>query len=143
MRLTACIACAALAALTGCAHHNRTATPAPARSSAATITAADIDHAPGLSLEELLVTRVPGLSLTRARDGHLVIHIRGTSTLLGDEEPLFVVNGLALETPIGGNLWSINPHDIESITVLRDAASTAMYGVRGANGVIVIKTKQS
>ncbi|OLC40702.1 MAG: hypothetical protein AUH75_07425 [Gemmatimonadetes bacterium 13_1_40CM_4_65_7] len=89
------------------------------------------------------MTRVPGLSLTRAPDGHLVIHIRGTSTLLGDEEPLFVVNGLALETPIGGNLWSINPHDIESITVLRDAASTAMYGVRGANGVIVIKTKQS
>ena len=107
------------------------------------ITADDIDHAPGLSLEELLVTRVPGLTLSRAPDGHLVIHIRGTSTLLGDEEPLFVVNGLALETPIGGNLWSINPHDIESITVLRDAASTAMYGVRGANGVIVIKTKQS
>jgi len=140
MRLTACITFLALA---GCAHHNRTSAATPASSSANTITADDIDHAPGLSLEELLVTRVPGLSLTRARDGHLVIHIRGTSTLLGDEEPLFVVNGLALETPIGGNLWSINPHDIESITVLRDAASTAMYGVRGANGVIVIKTKQS
>ena len=140
MRLTACITFLALA---GCAHHNRTSAATPASSSANTITAEDIDHAPGLSLEQLLVTRVPGLSLTRARDGHLVIHIRGTSTLLGDEEPLFVVNGLALETPIGGNLWSINPHDIESITVLRDAASTAMYGVRGANGVIVIKTKQS
>src|SRR2546430_9248712 len=117
MRLTACIACAALAALTGCAHHNRTATPAPAPSSAATITADDIDHAPGLSLEELLVTRVPGLSLTRAPDGHLVIHIRGTSTLLGDEEPLFVVNGLALETPIGGDLWVIHPPCHQSITV--------------------------
>ena len=140
MRLTACITFLALA---GCAHHSRTSAATPASSSANTITADDIDHAPGLSLEELLVTRVPGLSLTRARDGHLVIHIRGTSTLLGDEEPLFVVNGLALETPIGGNLWSINPHDIESITVLRDAASTAMYGVRGANGVSVIKTKQS
>ena len=140
MRLTACIT---LLALAGCAHHTRTNAAIPAASSANTITAADIDHAPGLSLEELLVTRIPGLSLTRAPDGHLVIHIRGTSTLLGDEEPLFVVNGLALETPIGGNLWSINPHDVESITVLRDAASTAMYGVRGANGVIVIKTKQS
>jgi len=140
MRLTACIT---LLALAGCVHHTRTNAAIPAASSANTITAADIDHAPGLSLEELLVTRIPGLSLTRAPDGHLVIHIRGTSTLLGDEEPLFVVNGLALETPIGGNLWSINPHDVESITVLRDAASTAMYGVRGANGVIVIKTKQS
>jgi len=140
MRLTACIALVSLAA---CGHHTRTAALSPASRSATTITADDIDHAPGLSLEQLLVTRVPGLTLSRARDGHLVLHIRGTSTLVGDEEPLFVVNGLALETPIGGNLWSINPHDIEYITVLRDAASTAMYGVRGANGVIVIKTKQS
>jgi len=143
MRLNAYIAFAALGALIGCAQHNRTATTAPAPSSASTITADDIDHAPGLSLEELLVTRVPGLSLTRAPDGHLVIHIRGTSTLSGEAEPLFVVNGLPLSTPMGGNLSSINPRDIESITVLRDAASTAVYGVRGANGVIVIKTKQS
>jgi TonB-dependent SusC/RagA subfamily outer membrane receptor len=143
MRLTAYIAFAALGALIGCTHRNRTASPAPAPSSATTITADDIDHAPGLSLEELLVARVPGLSLTRAPDGHLVIHIRGTSTLIGDEEPLFVLNGLPLETAVGGNLWSINPRDIEDIKVLRDAASTAMYGIRGANGVILIKTKQS
>jgi len=140
MRLTACIA---LIAFAGCTHRNRTAATRPAPGSGTTITADDIDHAPGLSLEELLVTRVPGLTLSRARDGHLVLHIRGTSTLMGDEEPLFVVNGLALETPIGGNLWSINPHDIEYIKVLRDAASTAMYGVRGANGVILIKMKES
>jgi TonB-dependent SusC/RagA subfamily outer membrane receptor len=140
MRLTACIT---LIALAGCAHHTRTTSTTSTPPSATTITAEDIEHAPGLSLEELLVTRVPGLSLSRARDGHLVIHIRGTSTLLGEEEPLFVLNGLPLETPIGGNLWSINPHDIEYIKVLRDAASTAMYGVRGANGVILIKTKDS
>ena len=141
MRLTGCIT---LLALAGCAHHNRAVSSAPPTvASAWIITANDIDHAPGLSLEELLVTRIPGLSLSRARDGHLVIHVRGTSTIVGDEEPLFVVNGLPLETPIGGNLWSINPHDIEFIKVLRDAASTAMYGVRGANGVILIKTKQS
>jgi TonB-dependent SusC/RagA subfamily outer membrane receptor len=139
MRLTAGIV---LLALTGCAHHNRAAsTPPPPAPS--TITADDIDHAPGLSLEELLVTRIPGLSLSRAPDGHVIIHIRGVSTLLGDQEPLFVLNGLPLETPIGGNLWSINPHDIEYIKVLRDAASTSMYGVRGANGVILIKTKDS
>jgi TonB-dependent SusC/RagA subfamily outer membrane receptor len=140
MRLTACIT---LIALAGCARHSRTASTPPPPASSTTITAEDIDHAPGLSLEELLVTRVPGLSLTRAHDGHLVIHIRGTSTLYGDEEPLFVLNGLPLETAVGGNLWSINPHDIEYIKVLRDAASTSAYGVRGANGVILIKTKQS
>ena len=140
MRLTACIIVMALA---GCTHQKRTASTPPNSGSVTTITAEDIDRAPGLSLEELLLTRVPGLSLSRARDGHLVIHIRGTSTLVGDEEPLFVVNGLPLETPVGGNFWSINPHDIEYIKVLRDAASTAMYGIRGANGVILIKTKDS
>jgi TonB-dependent starch-binding outer membrane protein SusC len=140
MRLTACIT---FLALTGCAHHTGTGTATPASASANTITAEDIDHAPGLSLEQLLVTRIPGLSLSRAPDGHLVIHIRGTSTLVGDQEPLFVVNGIPLETPVGGNLWSINPRDVEYIKVLRDAASTAMYGLRGANGVIVIKTKES
>ena len=136
-----------LAWLPACALHKRDSAPAPpppaARSSITTITAEDIEHAPGLSLEQLLVTRVPGLSLSRAPDGHLVIHIRGTTTFLGDQEPLFIVNDLPLENPVGGNLSSINPRDIESIQVLRDAASTAQYGLRGANGVIIIKMKGS
>ncbi|HEV8382595.1 MAG TPA: TonB-dependent receptor plug domain-containing protein [Gemmatimonadales bacterium] len=137
-----------LAWLPACAMHKRDSAPPPppppaAQSSITTITAEDIEHAPGLSLEQLLVTRVPGLSLSRAPDGHLVIHIRGTTTLLGDQEPLFIVNDLPLENPVGGNLSSINPRDIESIQVLRDAASTAMYGLRGSNGVIIIKMKGS
>src|SRR3989441_12608636 len=140
MRLTACITFLALA---GCAHHNRTSAATPASSSANTITAEDIDHAPGLSLEQLLVTRIPGLSLSRAADGHLVIHIRGTSTLLGDEEPLFVVNGLALETPIGGDVGSLKPHDIQSISALADSASPALYSGRGGKSGTLIKTKKS
>ncbi len=136
------LSCVLLVALPACAAHKReAATTAKTASSSTTITAEDIERAPGLSLEQLLVTRVPGLSLSRAPDGHLVIHIRGTTTLMGDQEPLFILNDLALENPIGGNLSAINPHDIESIQVLRDAASTAMYGVRGANGVIIIKMK--
>jgi len=133
-----------LAWLPACALHKRdsaSSPPPPAQSSSTTITAEDIEHAPGLSLEQLLVTRVPGLSLSRAPDGHLVIHVRGTTTLLGDQEPLFIINDLPVDNPVGGNLSSINPRDIESIQVLRDAASMAMYGLRGANGVIIIKMK--
>jgi len=140
MRLTACMMFIALA---GCASHNRSAATLPGGSPANTITADDIDRAPGLPIEELLVTRIPGLSLSRASDGHLVIHIRGPVNLTNDVEPLFVLNGIPLDTHFSGNLGSINRRDIESITVLRDAASTAMYGIRGAHGVIVIKMKQS
>jgi len=136
---------ALLAWLPACALHKResaSAAPAPPKAaSSTTITAEDIEHAPGMSLEQLLVTRVPGLSLTRAPDGHLVIHVRGPTTLLGDQEPLFIINDLPVDNPVGGNLSSINPRDIESIQVLRDAASTAMYGLRGANGVIIIRMK--
>jgi TonB-dependent SusC/RagA subfamily outer membrane receptor len=84
---------------------------------------------------------VPGLYITRAPDGHAVLHIRGTTTLMGDPEPLFVVNGIPLGANPLGNLNAINPHDIETVEVLRDAAATAEYGSRGANGVIIIKTK--
>jgi iron complex outermembrane receptor protein len=107
------------------------------------ITAADIQRAPGLSLEQLLLTRVPGLTMTRAADGHAILHLRGETTLMGDEEPLVVVNGIPLGPGVGGNLSAINPQDIETIQVLRDAATTSVYGVRGANGVILIRTKQS
>src|SRR5260370_7395493 len=106
MRLTACIT---LLALAGCAHHTRADVATPASSSANTITAEDIDHAPGLSLEQLLVTRIPGLSLSRAVDGHLVIHIPGTSTLVGNEEPLFVVTGLPLATPTAAHHAPLPP----------------------------------
>jgi len=58
-------------------------------------------------------------------------------------EPLFVVDGVPIAPGPGGTLSWLNPHDIASIEVLKDAASLAMYGVRGGNGVIVIKTKRS
>jgi TonB-dependent SusC/RagA subfamily outer membrane receptor len=105
------------------------------------LTADDIQRLPGQTLEELLLARVPGLTLTRAADGHMVLRLRGTSTLMGEEEPLFIVNGIALGPNATGNLSAINPHDIDTVQVLRDAAATAAYGVRGSNGVIVIRTK--
>ncbi|HEV8382385.1 MAG TPA: TonB-dependent receptor plug domain-containing protein [Gemmatimonadales bacterium] len=127
--------------LAACSH--RSAHPnasRPARSSEVVLTADDIEHAPGQSLEQLLLAHVPGLTMERAADGHLVLRLRGTNTLMGNEEPLFVINGIALG-PNPNNLSAINTHDIDTVKVLRDAASTAQYGVRGTNGVIIIVTK--
>jgi TonB-dependent SusC/RagA subfamily outer membrane receptor len=107
------------------------------------LTAADIERSPGQSLEQLLLAHVPGLTLSRAPDGRVILHLRGTTTFRGDEEPLIVVNDIPLGPNPSGNLSAIDLHDIESVAVLRDAAGTAAYGMRGANGVIIIKTKQS
>ncbi|MEQ9426633.1 MAG: TonB-dependent receptor [Cyclobacteriaceae bacterium] len=66
------------------------------------------------------------------------IQIRAASSLSGDSDPLIVVDGY----PISGNLATVNPNDIESMEVLKDAASAAIYGSRGANGVVLITTKK-
>ncbi|MGB8375734.1 MAG: TonB-dependent receptor plug domain-containing protein, partial [Salegentibacter sp.] len=65
------------------------------------------------------------------------IRIRGIGSVNGNRDPLYVVDGV----PFNGSISSINPADIESTTILKDAAATAIYGARGANGVIVINTK--
>lgn len=66
------------------------------------------------------------------------VRIRGISSMNGDVEPLYVLDGV----PYDGDLTAINPSDIESLTVLKDAVSTALYGSRGANGVVMITTKK-
>ena len=107
------------------------------------LTAEDIRRYPGQSLEQMLLARVPGLTIEKASDGRNKLILRGKNTIVGDDEPLFVVNGIPLGPAVGGNLNAIDVHDIDTVQVLRDAAATSAYGVRGANGVIVIRTKQS
>lgn len=68
----------------------------------------------------------------------LAIKIRGLSTINASNNPLFVIDGV----PLGDNMKDLNPNDIASIEVLKDAASTAIYGARGSNGVVLITTKQ-
>ena len=125
--------------LLACSHNSRGASHPD--TSRVVLTADDIARAPTQSLEQLLLAHVPGLFITRAPDGHSVVHMRGTTTLMGEDEPLFVVNGIPLGPNPWGNLTAINVHDIETVEVLRDAAATAGYGSRGANGVIIITTK--
>lgn len=85
--------------------------------------------------------RFPGVVVSRTNDGGIAVRIRGTTSLIGGNEPLYVVDGIPVQPGPNGSLNGVNPYDIESIEVLKDPASTAMYGVRGANGVIVIKMK--
>lgn len=66
------------------------------------------------------------------------IRIRGIGTVNGSSDPLYVIDGM----PFGGNISDLNPNDIESISVLKDAASCALYGNRASNGVILITTKR-
>lgn len=131
--------------LTGCARHPPQGTakaPAPPTpSERATVTAEDIERNPSRSVEELLAARVPGLTVTRTPDGRLSLRIRGV-TSLDYAEPLLVVDGIAIQPGMNDRLAGLNAEDIASVEVLKDASATAMYGARGANGVILIKTKQ-
>ncbi|PWG78098.1 TonB-dependent receptor plug domain-containing protein [Pararcticibacter amylolyticus] len=85
---------------------------------------------------------VPGLLFNRntydASTGGNDISVRGTSSIHAARSPLVVVDGF----PYEGNLSSINPNDIENITVLKDAAAASIWGVRSGNGVIVVSTKK-
>jgi len=126
--------------ITACAHSKGASSDRPHSS---TVTSDDIDRAPGDPIEKLLAGRVAGVTVTRTTDGGIAVRIRGASSVLGNSEPLFVLDGIPIEAGPGGSLSGISPYDIASIQVLKDATSTTMYGVRGANGVIVIKTKQA
>ncbi len=132
-----------LLVLTACPHRKAASPTGVSRPPDTVLTADDIRRSPGQSLEQLLLARVPGLTIERAADGHSKLVLRGKNTILGDDEALFVVNGIPLGPAVSGNLAAINVHDIETVQVLRDAVATAAYGVRGANGVIVIRTKEN
>jgi len=118
--------------------------PSPTRALAGTtITSEDLDQNPSQSIERALQGHIAGVVITQNAEGGISVRIRGQTTINGNTEPLFIIDGLPIEAGPGGSLVGINPHDIASIEVLKDAASLAFYGVRAANGVIIIKTKHS
>ena len=113
------------------------------------------------SIDQMLQGRIPDMmfSLNSGEVGVVPkLRIRGTSTLIGNREPLLVLDGIVMQDPvdispeelndpdyinrIGNAIAGINPQDIERIDVLKDAAATALYGTRAANGVIVVTTKK-
>ncbi|HEY8957418.1 MAG TPA: SusC/RagA family TonB-linked outer membrane protein [Chitinophaga sp.] len=98
------------------------------------INQASLDKRSNFNIQTYLQGQVPGL-LTNTNGS---MTIRGTSTLHADASPLIVIDGF----PVERNLNTINPNDVESITVLKDASAASIWGVRAANGVIVIQTKR-
>ena len=107
------------------------------------MTSEDIARAPSQPIEQQLMAKVPGILVTRTPSGDVAILIRGGSSAYGNNDPLYIVDGMATQPGSGGGLSGVSPYDIASIQVLKDASSLAMYGSRGANGVIIIKTKRS
>jgi TonB-linked SusC/RagA family outer membrane protein len=108
--------------------------------SATVIDSKELAKAQVTSVTNALAGTVPGVQLTSsngAPNATSTIRIRGFSSLNAGNDPLIIVDG----APYSGDLGNLNPNDVESMTVLKDAASNALYGARGANGVIMITTK--
>lgn len=112
----------------------------------ATVGSRDIQKVPVSGFDQALKGQVAGLQITNtsgAPGGNTSVLIRGISSITGGNEPLYVIDGFPVNNAGFGNpLNTINPGDIESIDVLKDASATAIYGSRGSNGVIIITTKQ-
>ena len=99
----------------------------------------DLKLLPTLRVDQALQGRAAGvmvLNTDGAPGGNTSIRIRGMNSILGGNDALVVIDGLQ-----GANINSINPNDVESMEILKDASATAIYGSRGANGVILITTK--
>ena len=110
--------------------------------SAKVVGAAELSQSQVTSVTNALAGAVPGVQLTSASGAPgetSTIRIRGFGSLNAGKDPLIIVDG----APYSGDLGNLNPNDVESMTVLKDAASNALYGARGANGVIMITTKKA
>jgi TonB-linked SusC/RagA family outer membrane protein len=126
--------------------------------SISSISQAEIANQPAASIDNLLQGRAAGIQISQssgAPGGRTNIRIRGASSINAGNEPLFVIDGIPVynnsKDPGGTSygtftptnaLASLNPNDIESVEILKDASATAIYGSRGSNGVIIITTKR-
>lgn len=125
--------------------------------SVVSVKADELKAIPATSFDQALQGRAAGVQVTTLSGkpgGEPSIRIRGTSSITAANEPLYVIDGMLVNSDGGdvsggvtrgprlGPLSSINPGDIESIEILKDASATAMYGARGANGVVLITTKR-
>jgi TonB-linked SusC/RagA family outer membrane protein len=104
-----------------------------------TVKGADLAKVPVTNVAEALTGKLAGVQITTADgspDAEMIIKVRGGGSITGDNSPLYIIDGFP-----ASSMSDISPSDIEDITVLKDAASTAIYGAQGANGVILITTK--
>lgn len=110
--------------------------------SATVVDSEKLEQSQVTSVTNALAGAVPGVTLTSnngAPGSTSSIKIRGFSSINAGNDPLIIIDG----APYSGDLSNLNPSDVESMTVLKDAASNALYGARGANGVVIITTKKA
>ncbi|WP_372745362.1 SusC/RagA family TonB-linked outer membrane protein [Lutibacter sp.] len=118
----------------------------------ASISSSSINQIPVSNMQGALTGKAAGVQITQINgkvEGGVKMRIRGVSSISSSQEPLYVIDGMPLinddestsDAPINP-LISLNPNDIESIQILKDASSAAIYGARGTNGVVLITTKQ-
>lgn len=139
-----------------CGHRSQRTSPSPARDSVdigygaqpkdkvtgavTTLSRDDFGSRPQ-RIEEFLRGKVPGLEIINTGNG-FTLRIRGTGSMIMDKEPLVIVDGVMVqEGNIPHALAGLTPDDIKQVNVLKDVASTSIYGGRGAGGVILITTK--
>ncbi len=109
--------------------------------SVTSVSGGDVTAVPKANAVDALKGRVPGVDIlttgNKPGDG-ISIRVRGERSLTASNDPLYVLDGI----PLSGGIGDLNPNDIESIEVLKDASATAIYGSRGASGVVLITTRQ-
>ncbi|MBJ2173549.1 TonB-dependent receptor [Aureibaculum sp. A20] len=116
--------------------------------SVATIDTEALETIPQVSIDQMMQGRAAGVSITTnsGQPGSSVsVRIRGVNSISGSSEPLYIIDGVPVSGDSGGDtspLASLNPSDIESVNILKDASATAIYGSRGSNGVVIITTKR-
>lgn len=133
------LSCLLILALAGCSGSGE----ATNRDSndANTITGDEISQETTTNIGELIQGRIPGVMISQTVDGRIVARMRGRSSFNGNDSPLFVLDGMPVEPNRDGSLPGVFVREIESIKVLKGPTETARYGMRGANGVIVVTTK--
>jgi TonB-linked SusC/RagA family outer membrane protein len=119
--------------------------------SIASVKSDELLQLPIANVTQGIQSRVAGVQITQnssAPGGSASVRIRGTNSINGTSEPLYVIDGIQISVGLDGNsnnlnpLSTINPNDIESVEILKDASATAIYGSRAANGVVLITTKR-
>ncbi len=118
----------------------------------AKVSAKDIEQIPVATVQNALVGKLAGVQITQTNgkvEGGISVRVRGAASISAGKEPLYVLDGIPLVTTNESNngaptnpLVTLSPNEIESIDVLKDASSAAIYGARGANGVVIITTKK-
>jgi len=118
----------------------------------AKVTSKDIEQIPVATVQNALVGKLAGVQITQTNgkvEGGMQVRVRGAASISAGKEPLYVLDGIPLVTTNESNngaptnpLITLSPNEIESIDVLKDASSAAIYGARGANGVVIITTKK-